>query len=95
MLVEFAQGLCSKLGHRFLINAVKAVKREGVATSQCDRKRDGTHKIHGPEHLSKLGGVLVTRLDSFKNANGFLRSVWQWIIPALRQHYRSGFAAMR
>ncbi len=35
------------------------------------------------------------KLSTAKNANGFLRSVWQWIIPALRQHYRSGFAAMR
>ena len=35
------------------------------------------------------------KLSTAKNADGFLRGVWQWIIPALRQHYRSGFAAMR
>jgi hypothetical protein len=35
------------------------------------------------------------KLSTAKNANGFLRCVLQWIIPALRQHYWFGFAAMR
>ena len=78
--------------HQIIIASFGTIMRDitGRAVGGVRGKNMGSKtKLAGSNHQHPA------KLSTAKNANGFLRSVWQWIIPALRQHYRSGFAAMR